>query len=101
MADKISLQCVVADCPFSTQELPTAVATNVLQMHVNAVHPLTASHGGGGAGTHSKMEKISRPVVKLSLSQDQFEFFCQRWESYLRSTGLSDSQMVKDQLVEC
>ena len=61
-------------------------------------------HGQGGqerAGAAVKMEKVPRPVMKKGIGEDKFLYFKNQWARYKRSTGLTDSAVVVDQLLAC
>ena len=104
-----SLECTSAECTlgengarYRTPEYPLEYAMQMLMMHTetNHKHPQPAQVVNATTQKH-KAEKVSRPVVKMGSSEDDFIFFKCLFESYKRSCQLTDVVDIRDQLLAC
>ena len=93
-----SLECTSAECTLGengskwrTPEYPLEFAMQMLMMHTetNHKHPQTTQVVSASTQKH-KAEKVSRPVIKMGSSEDDFIFFKCLFESYKRSCQLTD-----------
>ena len=104
-----SLECSSAQCTLGedgakwrTPEYPLEFAMKMLEMHTetNHKHPQQAQVVNATTQKH-KAEKVSRPVVKMGSSEDDFIFFRCLFESYKRSCQLTEVVDIRDQLLAC
>ena len=94
----VSLECAVGDgeCTYRTQELEFEQAERVLELHMKTRHPVQVD---AAPGTKNKAEKVPRPVIKMQIGQDDFEFFKSLWTGYKRASNLTNDVDIRDQLL--
>ena len=86
------IACSNADCQYNTDsQIPDTSSLSdklqCLQLHTQAVHQVAK----GGQDVRSKAEKLPRPVIKMGIGMDEFQFFQSVWAAYKRSSKLTDS----------
>ena len=84
-------------------KLEYSQAKEMLQMHIDAVHPQQPApiNNDQGRNRKSKAEKVARPKIQLGVSEDEYGFFECLWASYKRSCELSEVEDIRDQLLAC
>ena len=101
----IQLECTVVDCNlgaagarYKTPALEEQVAIQMLNNYREDTH--ARGHGGRqqqeqlGGEAHSKVEKLPRPSLQKSISEDKYLHFKRQWVRYKRSTGLVSDIMI-------
>ena len=83
----------------------------MLDCHHKDEHGQQIHHAGGGGGGHdaggvggggkSRLERIPRPSISMGSSQQDFKIFYGQWKRYKRSSGETDSDKLRDQLMYC
>ena len=96
---ELELNCTHLECMFKTPKLIPALEMQMLAMHDKNVHRQGGQENAGAAAV--KIEKVPRPVMKKGIGEDKFLYFQNQWARYKRSTGLTDSAVVVDQLLAC
>ena len=102
-----SLECTSPECTlgeggarYRTPELEMEVAMQLLVMHREDNHKQPQPAQVTNTQKH-KAEKVSRPIIKMGSSEDDFIFFKCLFESYKRSCQLTNVADIRDQLLAC
>ena len=93
----VSVNCEFSDCKYKTPEGELAVVVELLKMHFAAQHKSADKEPTKSA---AKLEKAKRPELKLEMSDEDWAYFLNRWESYKKAAGLEEEDVVI-QLMEC
>ena len=93
------IPCSAPDCTTTFQEgLDPQVLLALIQMHARTAHPLTADTRA--QSPTAKPEKVKRPTITSSGTNEEFTYFCQRWNGYKLATKLTGNDVIY-QLLEC
>ena len=80
-------------------------ALHLLVMHMEYNHqkpqPTAQVVESSGQSQNRKVEKVSRPTIKMGSSEDDFIFFQCLFDSYKRSCQLTNVTDIRDQLLAC
>ena len=88
------IECQFTDCDYVAQHTSEAVAIAMLTSHNN-------THLGGSASTTKQnVPKLVRPVLKLDISDEEWQTFLAEWQRFKRLSGIP-KQDVTDHLIEC
>ena len=60
-----------------------------------------AKHNGGGANSSTKPEKAKRPELSGEVSDEDWAYFCARFEQYKDACKLTKTEDIVTQLLEC
>ena len=78
----MELRCTAWGCQFVTPDMETMSAMEYLKLQVSTEHTVQAV--SQAVSTKPLAEKLTRPVVKKGIGQDQFSYFKDMWSSYKR-----------------
>ena len=103
------IACQAQGCTFNTaQQVDEGAAVSdqlmLLRIHTDVVHPPSGRgvdgqgvrQGGGG-----KPNKIVTPKLEMGIGPDEFSFWKEKWDTYKRSSGITDLGDIRDQLTSC
>ena len=60
-----------------------------------------AKHNGGGANSSTKPEKAKRPELSGEVSDEDWAYFCDRFDQYKTACKLTETEDIVTQLLEC
>ena len=86
------IQCPIAECPYSTEDVDAAVAAALLVIH-NNVH--VSAPNNANAATRQRAPKIERPRVSAGSSEEIWNTFITRWAMFKRGTGLTGAEAAQ------
>ena len=103
--EKVTLECMHESCTkgvdggrWKTKSFSESIALEMLKEHHRMAHVSVENSGSGTAG---KFEKVPRPKVSTGCSQQDFKFFKEKWNRYKSSSGVSDTALIRSQLLCC
>ena len=86
------IQCPIAECTYSTQDVDAAVAAALLVIH-NNVH--ISAPNNATAATRQRAPKIERPRISSGTSEESWNTFKTRWAMFKRNTGITGADAVQ------
>ena len=100
MAPPAQQQCSAPDCTYYTAEgIPTwELLLRALEIHQKSTHPSPLNVGAGGNTV--KVDKKTRPAITPQMTEENWRFFNNEWERYMRQTKINGTQLL-DELWEC
>ena len=81
------INCPIADCDYSTDDVEASVAAALLTIH-NNVH----SNNLSTAAPKQKPPKIQRPTISRGASEEIWNTFYARWRIFKRGTALTNAE---------
>ena len=75
--------------------LASDVLSNLIQLHARTAQPADA-----GTTSTSKLEKVKQPTIDSGGTNEDWQYFNQRWSEYKSATRLSGPDVIY-QLLEC
>ena len=94
------IKCPAPNCPTTwPSETAPEVLLRLIDLHERTAHPITTP-ATGPMTTGVKAEKVKRPIVSVSGTSEEWEYFKQRWQEYKLATRLTGSDIIF-QLLEC
>ena len=103
------IACQAQGCTFNTaQQVDEGAAVSdqlmLLRIHTDVVHPPSGRgvdgqgvrQGGGG-----KPNKIVTPKLEMGIGPDEFSLWKEKWDTYKRSSGITELGAIRDQLTSC
>ena len=93
---KVKLPCEFDGCTWESIEGELESVVKLLEIHVAAKHQKNKST----KATAVKAEKAKRPEIAAEVSDEDWAYFLNRWESYKKATNLEGDEVVL-QLMEC
>ena len=93
-----SYKCPLAPaCNYETGDVPDTIASEFLAIH-KTLHTTPAPVATTPAP--SRGPKLIRPAIKLNCTNEDWNAFCRRWETYKTGSNISDER-ASGQLLEC
>ena len=95
------LPCPEEDCDSGTHSTALTnfvAAVELLKLHLAGSHGKGQGEGAGAGG--AKAEKEKRPTIEAGTTDEDWEYFKDRWQGYKRATKLLGSK-ANDQLLKC
>ena len=86
------ISCPVDGCAYKTEDVGEVIVLKLLEMHMfthNANQP-----------TRTKGPKLNRPTIDVGASQEAWNSFKRRWETFKQGSGIQDNE-ASAQLFEC
>ncbi|MEM7284014.1 MAG: hypothetical protein AAF438_20595 [Pseudomonadota bacterium] len=94
------INCPAPHCNVSwPSTTATEVLLKLLDIHERTAHPTTTPTTAPTA-TGVKAEKVKRPIICASGTNEEWTYFEKRWSEYKRATRLSGEDIIF-QLLEC
>ena len=103
------IACQAQGCTYNTaqqvdEDADVSDQLMLLRIHTDVVHPPSGPgvdgqgvrQGGGG-----KPNKIVTPKFELGIGPDEFSFWKEKWDTYKRSSGITELGAIRDQLTSC
>jgi hypothetical protein len=95
------IPCPVTGCTETFQEgLDPTVLVALLDLHSRAVHPAPAP-APQAPTPRIKAENVKRPVITASGTEEEWEYFLQRWDIYKQATQLTGGDILFQLLETC
>ena len=91
-------KCEHQDCQWSYEDRDINVYLQMLGRHCDAVHPKPV--GEGAERPLMKAERAKRPELAAEVSDEDWNYFLDRWERYKVSTKIAGEEVIT-QLLEC
>jgi len=89
------LTCPIPGCDFATQDVDVVGAAAILNVHSH-VHVTTPTR----AQPTVRGPKLERPKLKLNSTNEDWNAFIRRWETFRIGSGVQDAT-ASGQLLEC
>ena len=93
----VVLQCPIANCGFATQDVEIAGASVILNIHATIHTPAAAP---AAPAARSRGPKLIRPKIKLNGSNEEWNAFIRRWNTFRIGSNIDDAS-APGQLLEC
>ena len=100
------LKCTFPDCTFATEDHETSAAVGLLNNHTQYHQQQQQQQQQVSAPTSRSDQqtprgpKLTRPVVKSSITNEEWNAFTRRWAHYRTGCNISDTDATT-QLLEC
>lgn len=93
------ITCPVPECTQTFDgDLDPTVLIALLDLHARAVHPATAPQA---PTPRIKAETVKRPIVAANGTEEEWEYFTQRWDIYKQATQLTGGDILFQLLETC
>ena len=94
-----TVSCEFPGCPgpWKSPEGELETIVKLLEMHFKSKHTIAPQ---AAKGTSTRAEKAKRPEIAAEMSDEDWQYFLCRWDSYKKSTNLEGADIVL-QLMEC
>ena len=94
-----SIKCVVDGCSFETTTLRDEdKMMKLLEWHIKLAHPVDSSSSSGEKS--SGKEKIKRPMLSMDITEDDWSYWTNRINDYLKMTKTTDDEALTE-IKEC
>ena len=95
----VILRCPIESCTFATDDLEAVGASTVLQIH-GYTHNSPQAPVPVATPTVHRGPKLIRPIIKLNCTNEEWNAFYRRWETYRTGSNIPD-ECASGQLLEC
>lgn len=93
------ISCPVANCTRTfPEDIDAAVLLALLDLHARTDHSAAAPQV---PQPHIKPESVKRPTVSASGTEEEWQYFLQRWTTYKQATQLTGDQIIFQLLETC
>ena len=100
IVDMAPIKCPVTGCTQTFPEgLDPAVRVAMLDLHARANHADAAAPQA--PSPRIKAETVKRPVIKASGTEEEWQYFLQRWSIYKQATKLVGGDVIFQLLETC
>ena len=86
-----TFQCPIEDCEYATPDVEPALAATMQTIHAT-IH--------SGPAQAARIEKVKRPKITSSGTNEDWQYFRTRWDDYVRATRVRGPDLIM-QLLEC